>query len=127
MPSGQFNTVVISVSDILPLDKGHYISVSTLNYNSAFKFHDQLAEEAGGADGVPGSFILGELHQLAVPTGDEGALSALVEDAVILPILQMHQGFCLELVHIQLGAIAADPDLVVGLGVSSTLPSTSRM
>ena len=26
MPSGQFNTVVISVSDILPLDKGHYIS-----------------------------------------------------------------------------------------------------
>ena len=27
MPSGQFNTVVISVSDILPLDKGHYISV----------------------------------------------------------------------------------------------------
>ena len=28
MPSGQFNTVVISVSDILPLDKGHYISVS---------------------------------------------------------------------------------------------------
>jgi len=27
-PSGQFNTVVISVSDILPLDKGHYISVS---------------------------------------------------------------------------------------------------
>ena len=29
MPSGQFNTVVISVSDILPLDKGHYISVSS--------------------------------------------------------------------------------------------------
>ena len=28
MPSGQFNTVVISVSDILPLDKGHYISVN---------------------------------------------------------------------------------------------------
>lgn len=28
MPSGQFNIVVISVSDILPLDKGHYISVS---------------------------------------------------------------------------------------------------
>ena len=27
MPSGQFYTVVISVSDILPLDKGHYISV----------------------------------------------------------------------------------------------------
>ena len=26
MPSGQFNTVVISVSNILPLDKGHYIS-----------------------------------------------------------------------------------------------------
>lgn len=30
MPSGQFNTVVISVSDILPLDKGHYISVSLI-------------------------------------------------------------------------------------------------
>lgn len=30
MPSGQFNTVVISVSDILPLDKGHYISVSSV-------------------------------------------------------------------------------------------------
>lgn len=28
MPSGQFYTVVISVSDILPLDKGHYISVN---------------------------------------------------------------------------------------------------
>ena len=27
MPSGQFNTVVISVSGKLPLDKGHYISV----------------------------------------------------------------------------------------------------
>ena len=26
MPSGQLNTVVISVPDILPLDKGHYIS-----------------------------------------------------------------------------------------------------
>ena len=26
MPSGQFNIAVISVSDILPLDKGHYIS-----------------------------------------------------------------------------------------------------
>ena len=26
MPSGQFYTVVISVSDIFPLDKGHYIS-----------------------------------------------------------------------------------------------------
>ena len=28
IPSGQFNTVVISVSAILPLDKGHYISVN---------------------------------------------------------------------------------------------------
>ena len=31
MPSRQFNTVVISVSDILPLDKGHYISVNHYN------------------------------------------------------------------------------------------------
>lgn len=28
MPFGQFNTVVISVSEIFPLDKGHYISVN---------------------------------------------------------------------------------------------------
>ena len=47
MPSGQFNTVVISVSDILPLDKGHYISVKGFSSFSFVKkdgkeFHNEI-------------------------------------------------------------------------------------
>lgn len=36
MPFGQFNTVVISVSEIFPLDKGHYISVKESGRTSMY-------------------------------------------------------------------------------------------
>ena len=44
MPSGQFNTVVISVSDILPLDKGHYISGS---YRTAWTLLQKIRKVMG--------------------------------------------------------------------------------
>ena len=42
MPSGQFYTVVISVSDILPLDKGHYISVYALRKYLSELFSERI-------------------------------------------------------------------------------------
>ena len=50
MPSGQFYTVVISVSDIFPLDKGHYISV-----------HRELYHEK---QGIASSCDRGNIHFL---------------------------------------------------------------
>lgn len=42
MPSAQFYTVVISVSDILPLDKGHYISVKWVVIRLYYASHSLL-------------------------------------------------------------------------------------
>ena len=42
MPFGPFYTVVISVSDILPLDKGHYISANRFVHIQLLEVEHQL-------------------------------------------------------------------------------------